>query len=255
MFHDRTYKVKQWRWSKLNIEALVANFCLDLRKAALYKFNSEAFSVINFCYQPSDLIQRLNEGSMMIEIIFYGRGGQGVVVASKTLAAALFHEGLYVQSFPAFGGERRGAPVKAFLRADKKAIRRRSLIYKADHAIVLDETLFDEMPIQNEAEGALSIVINSANPVDRFKGLSATRVGTVDANAIAKDLGLGTDVMPVVNTTMLGAFAKVSRTVEMNSLAIAIGKNITIKAESNISGADKAYHDVTEIKGGIDDQP
>ena len=177
------------------------------------------------------------------------------MVASKTLAAAFFHEGLYVQSFPAFGGERRGAPIKAFLRADKKAIRRRSLIYKADHAIVLDETLFDEMPIHDEAKGALSIVINSANPVDRFKELPATRVGTVDANVIAKDLGLGTDVMPVVNTTMLGAFAKVSRTVEMNSLSFAIEKNISVKAEDNISGADKAYHDVKEIKGGIDDRP
>ena len=54
----------------------------------------------------------------MIEIRFHGRGGQGAVIGSKVLATAIFSEGKYVQSFPAFGVERRGAPVTAFLRVD-----------------------------------------------------------------------------------------------------------------------------------------
>ena len=186
----------------------------------------------------------------MIEIIFYGRGGQGVVVASKALAAAFFKEGWYVQSFPAFGGERRGAPVKAFLRADDKPIRRRSLIYNADHAILLDDTLLDEMPIADEARGAGSIVINSAKSPDAFGQLDAKRIGSVDANAIASDLGLGTVVMPIVNTSMLGAFARVSGIVELKSVSEAIEKNITIKPEKNVSGAARAYEEVAEAKGG-----
>jgi 2-oxoacid:acceptor oxidoreductase gamma subunit (pyruvate/2-ketoisovalerate family) len=177
----------------------------------------------------------------MIEIIFYGRGGQGVVVASKTLAAAFFHEAKYVQSFPAFGGERRGAPVKAFLRVDEKVIRRRCLIYRADHAVILDDTLLDEMPIQDEVNSASSVVINSASPPDRFTGIGASCVGTVNANAIAEDLGLGTTVMPIVNSTMLGAFVKVSGMVDMKSLSLAIQKNITVRSDDNISGAGKAY--------------
>lgn len=185
----------------------------------------------------------------MIEIIFYGRGGQGVVVASKTLAEALFHEGKYVQSFPAFGGERRGAPVKAFLRADDKVIRRRSLIYRADHAIVLDDTLFDEVPIKDEVKGAHSVVINSANPPERFMEIGAACIGTVNANAIAENLGLGTSVMPIVNSTMLGAFAKVSGLLDMKALAHAIQKNITVKPDDNISGAGRAYDEVKESKG------
>jgi 2-oxoacid:acceptor oxidoreductase gamma subunit (pyruvate/2-ketoisovalerate family) len=190
----------------------------------------------------------------MIEIIFYGRGGQGVVVASKTLAEALFYEGKYVQSFPAFGGERRGAPVKAFLRADNKVIRRRSLIYRADHAIILDDTLFDEVPIRDEVTGAHSIVINSASPPDRFMEIGAACIGTVDANAIAENLGLGTSVMPMVNSTMLGAFAKVSRMVDIKSLAHAIQKNIAVKPDDNISGAGRAYDEVEESKGDINGQ-
>ena len=190
----------------------------------------------------------------MIEIIFYGRGGQGVVVASKALASAFFKEGLYVQSFPAFGGERRGAPVKAFLRADDKRIRRRSSIYKADHAILLDDTLLDEMPIEDEVQGAVSVVINSAKPPDAFGQIGASRIGTVDANAIAGELGLGTVVMPIVNTTMLGAFAKVSRLVDLASVSEAIEKNITVKPEKNVTGAVRAFEAVRETKGGDHDE-
>ncbi len=199
----------------------------------------------------------------MIEIIFYGRGGQGVVVASKTLAAAFFQDGKYVQSFPAFGGERRGAPVKAFLRVDEKVIRRRCLIYRADHALILDDTLLDEMPMQDEVSSAVSVVINSASPPESFTGIGASRVGTVNANAIAEDLGLGTTVLPMVNSTMLGAFAKVSGMVDMKSLSLAIQKNIAARSDDNISGAAKAYEIVSsgfktpsrEAKGGIDGRP
>ncbi len=191
----------------------------------------------------------------MIEIIFYGRGGQGVVVASKTLAAAFFHDGRYVQSFPAFGGERRGAPVKAFLRVDEKVIRRRCLIYRADHAVILDDTLLNEMPIQDEVNSAISVVINSASPPESFPVIGAACVGTLNANAIAGDLGLGTTAMPIVNSTMLGAFAKVSRMVDMKSLSLAIQKNITVRSDDNISGAGKAYEVVKEAKGGINGRP
>src|SRR5512139_1730304 len=80
----------------------------------------------------------------MIEIRIHGRGGQGAVVASAVLASALFYDGRYVQAFPAFGVERRGAPVMAFTRWDFKPIRIRTNIYQPDHLIVLDRTLLSE---------------------------------------------------------------------------------------------------------------
>ena len=195
-----------------------------------------------------------NWGKSMIEIIFYGRGGQGVVVASKILAGAFFKEGWYVQSFPAFGGERRGAPVKAFLRADDKPIRRRSSIYQADHAILLDDTLFEEVPVEDEVQGAVSVVINCAKPSDAFSRMGASRIGTVNANAIASDLGLGTAVSPIVNTSMLGAFARVSRLLDLASVSEAISKNITVNLDKNISGAVRAFETVVETKGGGHDE-
>ena len=48
----------------------------------------------------------------MIRLKFYGLGGQGVVTAAKVLSAAVsIYEGKYAVTIPAYGHERRGAPV------------------------------------------------------------------------------------------------------------------------------------------------
>ena len=83
----------------------------------------------------------------MLEIRIHGRGGQGAVVASKVLAAAFFGEGHFVQAFPAFGVERRGAPVMAFVRIDSAPVRLRCNVYNPEHLIVLDHALTETVDI------------------------------------------------------------------------------------------------------------
>src|SRR5512135_2441818 len=97
----------------------------------------------------------------MIEIRFHGRGGQGAVIASKILASALFKEGKFAQAFPAFGAERRGAPVMAFTRFDQKAISRRSIVYEPDHVVVLDEPILDVVDVTSGLKEGGWILINS----------------------------------------------------------------------------------------------
>ena len=82
-----------------------------------------------------------SERSVVRELRIHGRGGQGAVIASKVLASALFHEGSSVQSFPAFGVERRGAPVTAFLRFSQGPILLRCEITSPHDLIILDPTL------------------------------------------------------------------------------------------------------------------
>jgi len=83
----------------------------------------------------------------MIEIRFHGRGGQGAVIASKVLAVAIFSEGRFVQSFPAFGVERRGAPVMAFVRVDEAYIDLRCEVYHPNNVIVLDPSLLESVDV------------------------------------------------------------------------------------------------------------
>ena len=87
-----------------------------------------------------DLI-RLGEEGGMIEIRIHGRGGQGNVVAAYVLATAAIGQGLFAQAFPAFGAERRGAPVAAFVRIAETPIRRRCQVAQPAFVIIQDETL------------------------------------------------------------------------------------------------------------------
>ena len=184
----------------------------------------------------------------MIEIRFHGRGGQGTVVASKILATSLFLDGQYSQSFPAFGVERRGAPVTAFLRVDKKPVRIRTEIYEPDHIIVLDPLLVDQVPLTNGLKQDGIVLINSSKKpqdfTDTFKGF---HVATVPAGKIALKFHLGTAQSPIVNTAILGAVVKVLGIVSMDSLIEAIKSEVPAHIDNNAAAANEAYHMVSEV--------
>jgi pyruvate ferredoxin oxidoreductase gamma subunit/2-oxoisovalerate ferredoxin oxidoreductase gamma subunit len=177
----------------------------------------------------------------MIEIRFHGRGGQGAVIASKILATALFKEGNHAQAFPAFGAERRGAPVMAFTRFDKKTITRRSQVYEPDHVVVLDEPIIEVVDVAAGLKAGGWILINSPKPSSAFPTLVKFRVATVDANRIARENGLGTATAPVVNTVILGAFAKVTGLVGLKAIIEGIQENVPTKSEANVAAAKAAY--------------
>ena len=180
----------------------------------------------------------------MIEVRFHGRGGQGAQVASKVLAVAFFHEGFYVQSFPAFGVERRGAPVMAFLRVDQQPIQLRVNIYEPDHIIVLDPTLVGAIDVTSGLKQGGWVLINSSQPPEAFGHLKNFRIATVDATSIAIRNGLGSRTNPIVNTAILGAFSKVSSLVGIDSVALAIREEIPAKKGENAQAAREAYEEV-----------
>ena len=77
----------------------------------------------------------------MYRIRFHGRGGQGMKTASRILGTAFFLEGYEVQDAPRYGAERRGAPIFAYVRADRKTINERGIIQQPDLVLVADDTL------------------------------------------------------------------------------------------------------------------
>jgi pyruvate ferredoxin oxidoreductase gamma subunit/2-oxoisovalerate ferredoxin oxidoreductase gamma subunit len=180
----------------------------------------------------------------MVEIRFHGRGGQGAVVASEILATALFNEGRYVQAFPAFGVERRGAPVMAFLRLDSMPIRRRCQIYNPDHVVVLDPTLISVVDVTAGLKRAGSILINSDHAPEEFHSLAAYQVATVSAGIIAATHNLGSRTNPIVNTAILGAFARATKLVNLEAIIRAIGERMAAHGQENMDAAREAYDQV-----------
>jgi len=177
----------------------------------------------------------------VIEIRFHGRGGQGAVVASRVLAEACFQEGNFVQSFPAFGAERRGAPVAAFTRVDRNPIRIRTQIYTPDHVVVLDPSLLDTTEVTLGLKAMGWVVINSeASPGD-IPGLEAYQVATVDAGHVAAKHGLGSATSPIVNTAILGAVARATGAVGIEAVCRAIRETVRNKPEANAEACLEAY--------------
>jgi len=182
----------------------------------------------------------------MIEIRFHGRGGQGAVVASKILADAAFREGKYVQSFPQFGVERRGAPVTAFLRigGPGEDLFVRSHIYEPDHLIILDSTLLQAVDVFEGLKPGGIILVNSTDPPKNLDIPEVFNVATVDASQIAVKHKLGSPTQPIVNTAILGAFVRVAELVTLNSLLDAIEKGVPMKREENKAAAKEAFEQV-----------
>jgi 2-oxoacid:acceptor oxidoreductase gamma subunit (pyruvate/2-ketoisovalerate family) len=175
------------------------------------------------------------------ELRIHGRGGQGAVIASKVLAVALFRDGRQVQSFPAFGVERRGAPVTAFLRMADTAIRLRCEITEPDELIVLDETLIGAIDVTAGLKPGGLIVINSTRSPAEFTALANRfRVVTVDASGIAAANGIGSASQPIVNTAILGAFAAASGMVSLDLVCGAIRDEFPVRPEQNIIAARAA---------------
>ncbi len=146
----------------------------------------------------------------MIEIRIHGRGGQGGVTLAKLLAAAEHREGKSVQAFGVYAAERSGAPVQAYLRCDDEPIHNPNQIYEPDHLIVLDPTLISPAILSGLKPGGW-ILLNCEKPPEHYAGqerVAAFRIATVDATSIAVKHGLGSKTVPIVNTALAGAAAR-----------------------------------------------
>jgi pyruvate ferredoxin oxidoreductase gamma subunit len=173
----------------------------------------------------------------MLELRLHGRGGQGAQVGCQILAHAFSRAGRFVQAFAAYGGERRGAPVTAFLRVDDRPIRLRCDIERAGHALVLDAALLGETPgiLASLREGAVLTVNAREAPAVALP--PAARLVTVDAAAIARAHGLG----PIVATALLGAFAGVTGLVPLPHLLDAVDEGSPVKKRENVEACAVAY--------------
>ena len=180
----------------------------------------------------------------MIEIRFHGRGGQGAVVASELLARAAVMNRLHAAAFPFFGVERRGAPVTAFCRIDLKPIRTHSEIYFPDYVVILDPSLIGMTDVLHGLKPDGSVLINTPKSPSEIHGLRWSNISTVDATGIAIELGLGTEVAPIVNTAIIGAFSKICPQVTIDSIVESIMRAAPSKKEENAAAARKAFETV-----------
>ncbi len=180
----------------------------------------------------------------MHEIRLHGRGGQGAVVASEMLASMYFKSGKFAQAFPAFGVERRGAPVLAYTRVDDHPIEIHYGIYEPDHLIVLDQTIIDIVDVSVGLKKNGLILINSVKDRLEYDQFKEYKVETINVNKIALKHGLGSASLPIVNTAILGAYAALSGQIPKDLVAEEIIQSAPSKMENNAAAAVEAFEAV-----------
>ena len=177
------------------------------------------------------------------EIRWHGRGGQGAVSSAKILASAAYHAGYRgVTSAPSFGAERRGAPVTASTRLSADTIRMFSQPENPAIVLVLDDTLVKTAKATAGLEAGGWLIINSPRPPAAFGLEGGFSVATADASGAAKAAGLIVSGVAMVNTPMLGAFARATGLVSLDDIEQALHEAFPPRqARLNLSAARLTY--------------
>jgi pyruvate ferredoxin oxidoreductase gamma subunit len=174
----------------------------------------------------------------MKEMLLIGRGGQGVVLASQILADAFARAGYWVQSFPEFKAERRGAPICGFLRWDAAPIRRRYKVQRCDVLVVVSASPPLPETMQRVRPGGLVLL----NRDRRFERTGPFEIARVPASAIARRHGIvSSEGRPMGNVAALGACVRLLLPDGLEFLEQAIESRMGAHAAANVLAARDGY--------------
>ena len=177
------------------------------------------------------------------EIRLESIGGLGANVAGKILTeAGILGMGLNGAGFASYGSEKKGTPVKAFIRlceADQ-LVRVNSPVEEPHVLAIFHEALTRSVAVTAGAvPGKTTVILNtrkSPKEARDFLKLEGGKVGTVDAMEIA----LATRSR--VNMVMMGAVARASGFFDMKALEAAVGDAFGKKYPALMKGNLDALH-------------
>ncbi len=154
-----------------------------------------------FGKKSSEVLARKSVGIRMEAI-----GGQGAHSAGKIFAeAAVLGMGYTGNHFSSFGSEKKGTPVKSFVRfsTEGKVVRSASYIQHPDVLVIFHESLLQNQPgCLDGITAHTDLLINSTkspNEIQFPEGFRVRKFATVDATNLALKHGCG------LNAVMLGA--------------------------------------------------
>lgn len=183
----------------------------------------------------------------MIRLKFYGLGGQGIVTAAKMLSEAVsLHEDKYAVTVPAYGHERRGAPVNTSIIVDDEPVLVNSFVYEPDIVLVADHTIIEKGVDISEGIHKDSILVlntDDENVLSVYKKYNFKEVYYVDGTQVALD----TIGKPIPNGSMLGALAATG-VVKIESVEKAIRFTFGERAgDKNAKAARIAYENTKKM--------
>ena len=182
------------------------------------------------------------------EIRLESVGGLGANLSGKILGeVGALQLGLNSSSFASYGSEKKGTPVKSFIRwcEPKQEIRISTPITEPHLLGLFHEALAGKVAVTAGVTEKTALVVNSENTPDEVRNhlaLYAGKIYCIDALKIAME------EKTRVNMVMLGALAKASGFIPLEameeSVEHAIGKKYPAALEGNLRGLKRGYQEV-----------
>ncbi|MFL6517526.1 MAG: 2-oxoacid:acceptor oxidoreductase family protein [Bacillus sp. (in: firmicutes)] len=182
------------------------------------------------------------------EIRLESIGGLGANLAGKMLAeAGVLSLGLKAANFSSYGSEKKGSPVKSFIRFCEPdvEIRDHSPIEQPHIVGVFHEALYRTVDVVSGLNADSIVLVNTARDFDEVKSDLQLQYGTL---AIVDALQIAVEEKTKVNTAMLGALYRICDFLDPESMRDVIRKTFTKKyphlVEPNIRTFDRGYNEV-----------
>ena len=186
----------------------------------------------------------------IVEITYHGRGGQTAITASQLLAQLAFEKGFKdAIAIPIIGAERRGAPIQAFTKISRnKPIKTYDSVVNPDYIMVFDTSLLEIPRVKETIKEGVTLLINSAKPIDLSLFPKNLKIYLVDATGICINRGFMHSSGPILNIPMLGAFGKITGYYDLKIMEKVLKKEFgENRLEKNMSVANDAYESVREV--------
>ena len=185
-----------------------------------------------------------------VEIRWHGRGGQGAVTAAKLLAEAAYASGWKgVTSAPTFGAERRGAPITASTRLAHEPIRVLSQVTTPEFVFVLDDSLLAVAGASAGLKPGGMLLVNTTLPAGELRVPAGVNVVATDVTGAAEAAGVVVAGQPIVSAAILGAIAKATGLVTLESVEAAIAGMFPAGPAAKNAEAARIAHECTPGKG------
>ncbi len=175
------------------------------------------------------------------------------MLASQILADTFARAGWWVQSFPEFKAERRGAPISAFIRWDEtEPIHRRYRVRDCDVLATVSASPPSPELLASVRPGGLVVL----NRDSRFPSAGPFEIVRVPGSSIARAHGiLSAEGRPMGNIAVLGALVKLLVPDGLGLLEEAITARMGRKAGANVIAAREGYERCTRQRALATDPP
>ena len=144
--------------------------------------------------------------------------------------------------FSVLNGE--GPRVEAYLRLASKKILARTSVTTPDHVVVQDQSLIQDIGVMQGLKPGGWILLNCPLHPSDMSLFTNYKVAIVDATSLALKNRIGSRTHPIVNTAMIGAFARMMEAPPMDTVIAAIRKEVPSDPDRNVAAAEEAYREV-----------